>query len=93
MNFKRIISKVLAFVVLLNAVLFCSYETVEAEDYWPSGIDVVADSAIIMEQETGTVCIFLLNFFVQTRLIPLLQPLLFAPDQFRLHRKRGFRQI
>ena len=55
MKFKKIISKVLAFVILLNAVLFCSYGTAKAADYWPGGIDVVADSAIIMEQETGTI--------------------------------------
>ena len=55
MSCKRVLSKLLAFVFLVNALVICNYQTVKAEDYWPSSVDVVAESAIIMEQETGTI--------------------------------------
>ncbi len=55
MNLKKLVSKLLAFIFLLNCLLLCDFNTVEAADYWPSGVDVVAQSAIIMEQETGTI--------------------------------------
>ncbi|QFJ54169.1 D-alanyl-D-alanine carboxypeptidase family protein [Pseudobutyrivibrio xylanivorans] len=55
MSFRKLITKLLAFILLFNSLLLCDVETVQAEDYWPSGVDVVAESAIIMEQETGTI--------------------------------------
>lgn len=55
MSFKRIASKVLVFIFLFNALVIGNYQKVEAADYWPSSVDVTAESAIIMEQETGTI--------------------------------------
>lgn len=55
MSFRKLFCKLLAFVFFINAILLCNYQTVEAADYWPGGVDVVAESAIIMEQETGTI--------------------------------------
>lgn len=55
MSFKRLFSRFLVFILLLNTVLLCDYQVAKAADYWPSGVDVVAESAIIMEQETGTI--------------------------------------
>ncbi|SFN72599.1 D-alanyl-D-alanine carboxypeptidase [Pseudobutyrivibrio sp. UC1225] len=55
MRFKRIFSKVLACVLLTNAFAIGNYKEVKAADYWPSSVDVTAESAIIMEQETGTI--------------------------------------
>ena len=55
MSLKRFISKLLAFVLLINGLFLFNYRDVEAADYWPSGVDVTAESAIIMEQETGTI--------------------------------------
>ena len=55
MKIKKLISKALALIFILNSVFAVKSLTVEAEDYWPSGIDVTAESAIIMELETGTI--------------------------------------
>ena len=55
MSLKRFISKLLAFILLINGLFLFNYKNVEAADYWPSGVDVTAESAIIMEQETGTI--------------------------------------
>ena len=55
MKINKIITKVLALTCLVNSLLVINSKTVEAEDYWPSGVDVVAESAIVMEQETGTI--------------------------------------
>lgn len=55
MSFKRIITKLLVLIFLFNSLFICNYQTAQAADYWPAGVDVAAESAIIMEQETGTV--------------------------------------
>lgn len=55
MNIRKTIAKALAFIFIIN--IFISANTIKAQaaDYWPSGVDVVAESAIVMEQETGTI--------------------------------------
>ena len=55
MSFKKLVCKLLAFVFLINALLLGDFQVAEAADYWPGGVDVTAESAIIMEQETGTI--------------------------------------
>lgn len=55
MKTKRFMRKAFAFIFLLNSILIFNVKKVEAADYWPSGVDVVAESAIVMEQETGTI--------------------------------------
>ena len=55
MNIKRKITKALAFIIALNSLFMSKSTVAEAADYWPSGLDVVAESAIVMEQETGTI--------------------------------------
>ncbi len=55
MKIKKTISKVLTFIFILNTVLTVGVLKVQAADYWPSSIDVNAESAIIMELETGTI--------------------------------------
>ena len=51
----RLIKKAFAFIFIINSILMFNTMKVEAADYWPSGMDVVAESAIVMEQETGTI--------------------------------------
>ncbi|MBE5915785.1 MAG: D-alanyl-D-alanine carboxypeptidase [Pseudobutyrivibrio ruminis] len=53
MSIKKYIIKLITIILLINII--CSPLNVKAADYWPSGIDVVAESAIVMEQETGTI--------------------------------------
>ena len=55
MRFKKLICKLLVLITVINSILLFNYQTVEAADYWPSSVDVTAESAIIMEQETGTI--------------------------------------
>ena len=55
MNIKKLVAKALAFTFIINSLAFTRATTVKAADYWPSGVDVVAESAIVMEQETGTI--------------------------------------
>ncbi len=55
MKIKKIIAKALAFIFILNSTVVLQTTTVKAEDYWPAGVDVTAESAIVMEQETGTI--------------------------------------
>lgn len=55
MNIKKLVAKALAFTFIINSLAFTRVTTVKAADYWPSGVDVVAESAIVMEQETGTI--------------------------------------
>ena len=51
MNIKKLVAKALAFTFIINSLAFTRATTVKAADYWPSGVDVVAESAIVMEQE------------------------------------------
>ncbi len=55
MSIKKSIAKLLAFLFISNTVIAANCMEVQAADYWPSGIDVVAESAIVMEQKTGTI--------------------------------------
>ncbi|SDB44462.1 D-alanyl-D-alanine carboxypeptidase [Pseudobutyrivibrio sp. YE44] len=55
MSIKKSISKLLAFLFLTNSLVAANTMEVKAADYWPGGIDVTAESAIIMEEETGTI--------------------------------------
>ena len=55
MNIKKLVAKALAFTFIINSLALTRATTVKAADYWPSGVDVVAESAIVMEQETGTI--------------------------------------
>lgn len=52
---RKIKTKVLTLILALNIIFQIDLLHVQAADYWPSGIDVVAESAIVMEQETGTI--------------------------------------
>jgi D-alanyl-D-alanine carboxypeptidase len=55
MKAKKIIAKALAFLFIINTIFVLNVTEARAADYWPSGVDVVAESAIVMEQETGTI--------------------------------------
>lgn len=55
MNIKRKLAKALAFIFIANSIFSMKTIQAEAADYWPSGVDVVAESAIVMEEETGTI--------------------------------------
>ncbi|MCR5355131.1 MAG: serine hydrolase, partial [Lachnospiraceae bacterium] len=55
MKAKKIIAKALAFLLIINTIFVLNVTEARAADYWPSGVDVVAESAIVMEQETGTI--------------------------------------
>lgn len=52
---KQKLAKALVFIFTINCIFTIKSMEVQAADYWPSGVDVVAESAIVMEQETGTV--------------------------------------
>ena len=51
---KRIKNKVLGLALVMGLML-APFTKVQAEDYWPSGVNVVAESAIIMDVDTGTI--------------------------------------
>ncbi|MCR5416490.1 MAG: D-alanyl-D-alanine carboxypeptidase [Pseudobutyrivibrio sp.] len=51
----RFVAKLLTVAMVATSTLSLNSMTVKAEDYWPSGVDVTAESAIIMEQETGSI--------------------------------------
>ena len=55
MKAKKIIAKAFAFLFIINTIFVLNVTEARAADYWPSGVDVVAESAIVMEQETGTI--------------------------------------
>ena len=55
MKLKKLITKLIVLILTINTITSVNTITVEAADYWPNGIDVTAESAIIMEQETGTI--------------------------------------
>ena len=55
MNIKKHVTKALAFLFLSNSLLMAKSNIVQAADYWPNSVGVTAESAIIMEQETGTI--------------------------------------
>ncbi len=55
MNIRRKVAKALAFIFIVNIFITANSIKAEASDYWPSGVDVTAESAIVMEQETGTI--------------------------------------
>ncbi len=55
MKIRKTITKAIAFILTINFALSVNTKTVKAADYWPNSVDVVAESAIIMEQETGTI--------------------------------------
>ena len=52
---KKLIAKALGLIFTINILISTTTVDVKAADYWPGGIDVVAESAIVMEQETGTI--------------------------------------
>ena len=52
---KRILIKAVAFLFFCNSLLAINFSTAKAADYWPGSVGVTAESAIIMEQETGTI--------------------------------------
>ena len=54
--FKKTGALIAAFTVMLTCLLSVSIpQRVYAEDYWPEGISVGAEGAIVMDQATGTV--------------------------------------
>lgn len=55
MRLKKTITKALALLLTINTLLAFNSIKVQAADYWPTGVDVVAESAIVMELETGTI--------------------------------------
>ncbi|MCR5581238.1 MAG: D-alanyl-D-alanine carboxypeptidase [Pseudobutyrivibrio sp.] len=55
MKITKLKVKALAFIFLLNSILMINSMEAQAADYWPNSVDVVAESAIVMEQETGTI--------------------------------------
>jgi len=55
MKINRNRVKVLTFIFILNCLISFTSINVQAADYWPSSIDVEAESAIVMELETGTI--------------------------------------
>ena len=55
MNLKKHITKAFALLFAINTIFIGKGTVAHAADYWPSGVDVVAESAIVMEQETGTI--------------------------------------
>ena len=55
MKITKLKAKALAFIFLLNSILMINSMEAQAADYWPNSVDVVAESAIVMEQETGTI--------------------------------------
>ena len=52
---KKIISLVLCAITIVTCLFTINTNEVQASDYWPSGVDVTAESAIVMELETGTI--------------------------------------
>ncbi|MCR5416811.1 MAG: D-alanyl-D-alanine carboxypeptidase [Pseudobutyrivibrio sp.] len=55
MIIKKHITKAIAFLFLFNGLLAAQTNIAKAADYWPNSVGVTAESAIIMEQETGTI--------------------------------------
>ncbi len=54
MKKMRLVAKLLSFALIIGT-LSENTITAKAADYWPSSVDVVADSAVVMEVETGTI--------------------------------------
>lgn len=52
---KKITAKIISLLIIINILIPINTISVEAADYWPSSVDVVAESAIVMEQQTGTI--------------------------------------
>jgi len=52
---KSKIAKALSLIFIVNLFLSIPSFKVQAADYWPSSVSVTAESAIVMEQETGTI--------------------------------------
>lgn len=52
---KKKLIKALSLIFMINLILPAFKTEVKAADYWPSSVEVTAESAIVMEQETGTV--------------------------------------
>lgn len=55
MKMKRLLAKLLSFALIIGTAVQINTKTVKAADYWPGGVDVVAESAVVMEVETGTI--------------------------------------
>lgn len=55
MKIKKHIAKALALITLISSFSVGKTMEVKAADYWPNSVGVVAESAIVMEQETGTI--------------------------------------
>ncbi len=51
---KKIKNKVLS-LALVTGLMLAPVTVAQAEDYWPAGVDVAAESAIIMDVDTGTI--------------------------------------
>ncbi len=51
----RLIAKLMCAISIFTAAFSINDMVAQASDYWPSGVDVTAESAIVMELETGTI--------------------------------------
>lgn len=52
---KKKLLKALSLIFIFNLILTVPKIEVQAQDYWPSSVDVTAEAAIVMEEETGAI--------------------------------------
>ncbi|MCR4695557.1 MAG: D-alanyl-D-alanine carboxypeptidase [Pseudobutyrivibrio sp.] len=52
---NRLVAKIMVSIMIIFALLSIYSMVAAAEDYWPEGVDVTAESAIVMEANTGTI--------------------------------------
>ncbi|MBQ7469754.1 MAG: D-alanyl-D-alanine carboxypeptidase [Pseudobutyrivibrio sp.] len=52
---KKRLLKALSLIFIFNLIIGIPKIDVKAQDYWPSSVEVTAESAIVMEEETGAI--------------------------------------
>ncbi|MBP5596460.1 MAG: D-alanyl-D-alanine carboxypeptidase [Pseudobutyrivibrio sp.] len=52
---KKRLLKALSLIFIFNLIIGIPKIEVKAQDYWPSSVEVTAESAIVMEEETGAI--------------------------------------
>lgn len=52
---KKRLLKALSLIFIFNLIIAVPKIEVKAQDYWPSSVEVTAESAIVMEEETGAI--------------------------------------